>query len=184
MDWQRSQVDYNAMMTRPDLETVPSFYQTYVEHVKEMDLLHALQHASMLVQELVKTIPEDKGEYRYDKGKWSIKELLNHMMDTERIFAYRALRFSRNDQTPLHAFEENDYAPRANAHRRTIQQLALEMQRLRGTTTDLYQSFSPEMLALEGTASNKRLSVFNLGYIIAGHDIHHRKILMERYLTR
>jgi uncharacterized damage-inducible protein DinB len=170
-------------MRRPDLEKVPDFYKGYVEYVKDMDLLDALRHASKLVQQLVPYIPEEKGTYRYAEGKWTIKEVINHMMDAERVFAYRALRFSRNDQTPLPPFEENDYAPEANAHSRTVQQLAKEMKRLRDTTIDLYSSFTPEMLNREGTASGKRISVLNLGYIIAGHDIHHHKILHERYLN-
>jgi uncharacterized damage-inducible protein DinB len=170
-------------MTRPDVETVPPFYKGYVEFVKDMDLHDALRHAGKLVQQLVPYIAEEKGDYRYAEGKWTVKEVLNHMMDAERIFAYRALRFARNDQTPLHAFDENEYALQANAHARSLQQFAREMKRLRETTIDLYASFSPEMLLREGTASNKKLSVLNLGYIIAGHDIHHHKILHERYLN-
>jgi uncharacterized damage-inducible protein DinB len=170
-------------MTRPDIETVPPFYKTYVEYVKDMDLLPALRQAGHQVQELLETLPEEIGTYSYQDDKWTVKEVLNHMMDAERVFAYRALRFSRNDETPLHPFEENDYAPLANAHDRTIEQLAEEMRRLRETTLDLYASFSPEMLQRIGTASNKKISVLNLGYIIAGHDLHHRKVLMERYLN-
>jgi uncharacterized damage-inducible protein DinB len=170
-------------MTRPDLEKVPDFYKGYVEYVKDMDLMDALRHASKLVQQLVPYIPEEKGTYRYAEGKWTIKEVINHMMDAERVFAYRALRFSRNDQTPLSPFDENAYAPEANAHNRSVQQLAKEMKRLRDSTIDLYSSFTPEMLSREGTASGKRISVLNLGYIIAGHDIHHHKILHERYLN-
>jgi hypothetical protein len=132
---------------------------------------------------MVPYIPEDKGLYRYGEDKWTVKEVINHMIDAERIFAYRALRFSRNDQTPLPPFDENLYAPEANAHNRTVQQLAKEMKRLRETTIDLFASMTPEMLQREGTASGKRLSVLNLGYIIAGHDIHHHKILHERYLN-
>ena len=167
---------------RPDIETVPAFYRTYVEHVKNMDLIDALREAGRQVQQLLETVPEEIGDYRYETGKWSVKEVLNHMMDAERVFAYRALRFSRNDQTPLHPFDENTYAPQANAHGRTVQQLAGEMQRLRDTSIDLYSSFTPEMLMRVGIASNKIISVLSLGYIIAGHDLHHRKILLERYL--
>lgn len=170
-------------MTRPDIENVPLFFKAYVEYVKDMDLLDALRHASKKVQQLVPYIPEDKGTSRYAEGKWTIKEVINHMMDTERILAYRALRFSRNDQTPLSPFDENLYAPEANAHLRSVQQLAKEMKRLRETTIDLFTSFTPEMLNREGIASGKKLSVINLGYIIAGHDIHHHKILHERYLN-
>lgn len=170
-------------MTRPDIENVPPFYKVYVEFVKDMGLLDALRHAAKLVQQTVPYVPEDRGEYRYAEGKWTIKEVLNHMMDAERVFAYRALRFARNDKTALHPFEENDYAPEANAHNRSVQQLAREMKRLRETTIDLYASFSAEMLERIGTASGKQISVKNLAYIIAGHDMHHLKILRERYLN-
>lgn len=170
-------------MLRPDIEKVPPFYLGYVELVRDMDLYDALRHASKICQQTIPYVPEDKGEFRYAEGKWSVKEVVNHMMDAERVFAYRALRFARNDQTPLHPFEENDYAPEANAHGRDIQQLAREMKRLRETTIDLFLSFTPAMLEREGTASGKRLSVKNLGYIIAGHDLHHINILRERYLN-
>ena len=105
------------------------------------------------------------------------------MLDTERILAYRALRFARNDSTPLHGFEENDYAPEANAHNRKINRIADEMERLRLTTIDLFVSFTSEMLSRKGLANNLELSVLNLGYIIAGHESHHRSILTERYLV-
>jgi uncharacterized damage-inducible protein DinB len=171
-------------MTRPDLDAVPVFYKGYVENVKDMDVIVALTQSSKVALSLFRSIPEDMGEYRYDAGKWSIKELFNHMMDAERIFAYRALRFSRNDKTPLSGFEENDYAPQANAHARSLTQLIDEMERLRATTIDLYNSFTPEMLKREGTANNNKLSVLSLGYVIAGHETHHRKVISERYLRK
>ncbi len=171
-------------MTKPDLEAVPLFYKAYVENVKDMDVMVALTQSSKVALNLFRTVPEDMGEYRYAEGKWSIKELFNHMMDAERIFAYRALRFSRLDKTPLPGFEENEYAPLANAHARTVRQLTDEMERLRQTTIDLFNSFTPEMLKREGTASNNRLSVLHMGYIIAGHETHHRKIISERYLKK
>lgn len=170
-------------MTRPDLEKLHAFYHGYVEHVKDMDLFDALRHAEKIVQQTVPYIPEDKGEYRYAEGKWSVKELLNHILDSERVFAYRALRFSRNDKTPLHPFEEKDFAPEANAHSRDMQQFAREMKRLRETTIDLFQSFTNEMLEREGLVGDKRLSVKNIAYVIAGHELHHMKILRERYLN-
>ncbi len=167
---------------RPNIDTVPKFYQGYVNNVKDLDMLDALRQSSKTTLDLVRAIPESKGEFRYADGKWSIKELLAHMIDVERIMSYRALRFSRNDKTDLPGFEENDYAPEANAHGRTIAQLADEMERLRATTIDLFKSFTPQMLQREGTANKNKLSVFNLGYIIPGHETHHRKILIERYL--
>ncbi len=169
-------------MTRPQLETLPAFYQRYVDNVKDLDMLDALRTASQSSLQTIRAIPETKGEHRYETGKWSIKEVLTHMMDVERIMSYRALRFARNDKTDLPGFEENDYAPEANAHSRTIVQLADEMSRLRTTTLDLFSSFTDKMLKREGTANKNHLSVLNLGYIIPGHELHHLRILQERYL--
>jgi hypothetical protein len=169
-------------MTRPDLNTVPQFYKGYVEYVKDLDMIEAQVISGKLMLELLSTIPEDKGTFKYQPEKWSIKELLCHMMDAERIFAYRALRFARNDKTPLSGFEEKDYASEANAHGRTIQQLSNEIKQLRATTIDMFASFTPQMLSRTGTANNVELSVLNLGYIVAGHESHHRKVLTERYL--
>lgn len=167
---------------RPQLETVSKFYQGYVKNVMDQDMLDAMHESSRITLELIRSIPESKGEHRYAEGKWSIKELLAHMIDVERIMAYRALRFARNDKTDLPGFEENDYAPEANAHGRTIAQLANEMERLRASTIDMFKSFTPEMLKREGTANKNHLSVLVLGYVIPGHETHHRKILIERYL--
>ncbi|HYG19858.1 MAG TPA: DinB family protein [Ohtaekwangia sp.] len=170
------------MTITPDLNSVPPFYKGYVENVKSFDLHEALRHAGQTTVALVRTIPEPKGDFRYEPGKWTIRELLCHMMDAERIFAYRALRFARNDTTPLSGFEENDYATEANAEGRTIARIADEMEHLRTTSIDLFLSFTQEMLRRTGTANKTELSVVNLGFIIAGHELHHRKILVERYL--
>jgi uncharacterized damage-inducible protein DinB len=170
-------------MTRPDLTKVPDFYKRYVQHVQDYDLSDAFKISSTETLELVRSIPEEHGEFRYAEGKWSVKELLCHMIDVERIMAYRALRFARNDKTPLHGFEENDYAPEANAENRTLSSIAEEMARLRSSTVDLFASFKSEMLMRKGLANNVELSVLTLGYIIAGHESHHRKILKERYLS-
>ena len=170
-------------MARPDLSKVPEFYKGYVENAKNFDVLEALRTSSKKMAELIQTIPESKGDFRYAPEKWSIKEMLRHMSDAERIFAYRALRFSRNDKTPLNSFDENAYAPEANASAKTIKELGAELVNLRKSTIDLFSSFTPEMMNREGTASNKVMSVLILGYVIAGHEMHHHKILQERYLT-
>jgi hypothetical protein len=172
------------MNTTPDFSTLPDFYKKYVLHVQESNILDALKSSSTITVGLVLSIPEEMGEYRYAPDKWSIKELICHMMDAERIFAYRALRFARNDATPLNGFEENDYAPQANAHSRTLQHLAEEMARLRATTIDLFAGFTPEMLQRKGSANTNIISVGNLGYVIAGHETHHRVVLTERYLKK
>ncbi|MBA4054403.1 MAG: DNA damage-inducible protein DinB [Marivirga sp.] len=170
-------------MKRPDLATVPPFYKGYVEFVKDYEIMEILNLSNQRTLKLVRSIPEDKGEFRYASEKWSIKELLCHMMDAERIFAYRALRFARNDKTPLAGFEETDYAPEANAHGRTIVDIADEMERLRLSTVDLYRSFTTEMLLRKGTANNTEISVLNIGYVIPGHETHHTSVLKNRYLV-
>ncbi|MEJ1236812.1 DinB family protein [Chryseolinea sp. T2] len=168
-------------MIQPDLTTVPPFYQGYVNLVKNKDLFDNLEQSARITQQLLSTISESRGTYAYAPGKWTIKEVLCHMIDTERIFAYRAMRFARNDKTPLPGFEENDYAPEANAPNRTVVDIAAEMGRLRQTTIDLYRSFSTEMLQRTGTANNSAMSVLNLGFVISGHETHHRNVLSERY---
>ncbi len=166
-----------------NLETVPSFYKNYVKQIEETDLLQALRISGHRALELLHSIPEEKADYRYAEGKWSIRELLCHMIDAERIFAYRALRFARNDKTPLAGFEEKDYAPEANASGRSLQKIAAEMAHLRSATIDLFEGFTPEMLIRKGTANKNELSVVALGFIIAGHETHHCNVLKERYLS-
>lgn len=169
-------------MKQPDLATVPPFYRGYVNLVKDYEMMEIIKLSNTRTLQVVRSIPEDKGEYRYALGKWSIKELLCHMMDAERIFAYRALRFARNDKTELAGFEETNYAAQANAHSRTIKEISDEMERLRFSTLDLYKSFNSEMLLRKGTANNTEVSVLNLGYIVPGHETHHTSILKDRYL--
>ncbi len=163
---------------------VPTFYQGYVGHSKNYQIDEALQIADEKRASLVASIPEALGTYAYADGKWTIKEVLTHMMDAERVFCYRALCFGRKDPTPLPGFDENSYVPNSNAHARTIKEIAEAMSRLRLSTRDLFQSFTKEMLDLEGEANKTRLTVRAIGYIIAGHELHHLSILTERYLKQ
>lgn len=165
-----------------NLETIPHFYKNYVKLVEESDILQAMRISGHRTQELIHAIKPDKADFRYGPGKWSIREVLCHMIDAERIFAYRALRFARNDKTDLPGFEENDYAPQANASQRTMNKIADEMAHLRICTLDMFEGFNQEMLARKGTANKNELSVAALGFIIAGHEMHHVAILKERYL--
>jgi len=167
-----------------NLESIPPFYKNYVKQVEESDLLQALRVSGHRTLEVVHAIREEQLGYRYAEGKWSVRELLCHIIDAERIFAYRALRFARHDKTPLPGWEEKDYAPEANAGNRSLKRIADEMRHLRISTLDLFESFSEEMLSRKGIANNSELSVIALGFIIAGHETHHRKILQERYLSK
>jgi uncharacterized damage-inducible protein DinB len=166
-----------------NLESVPPFYKNYVKQIEEGDLLQALRISGHRVQELIHSIHPNKADFRYAEDKWTIRELLCHMIDAERIFAYRALRFARQDKTPLAGWDENEYAPHANAGSRSLKKIADEMNHLRASTIDLFESFTPEMLTRKGIANNNEISVAVLGFVIAGHETHHCKILAERYLT-
>jgi len=166
-----------------NLETVPHFYKNYIKQIEETDLIQALRISGHRMLELVHFIKDEKANYRYADGKWTVSEVLCHIIDAERIFAYRALRFARNDKTDLAPFDENSYAPQANASGRTLKKIADEMAHLRASTIDMFDGFTSEMLVRRGTANKNELSVVALGFIIAGHETHHRKILMERYLS-
>ena len=151
--------------------------------VSHPDVLQALRISGYRTMELIHSIPEAKSDFRYTEGKWSVREVLCHMMDAERIFGYRALRFARNDRTELPGFDEKEYALQLNATGRSLTQIGDEMQHLRTSTVDLFESFTEEMLKRKGSANKSELSVLALGIIIAGHETHHCKILRERYLN-
>ncbi len=166
-----------------NLDTIPPFYKGYVKLVEQPDVIQALRISGYRTMELIHSIPEGKADFRYAPDKWSIRQVLCHMMDAERIFSYRALRFARNDQTPLSGFDENAYAAYLNAESRTLTQIGEEMQHLRTSTVDLFMSFTEEMLKRKGTANKNELTTGAIGIIIAGHETHHVKVIRERYLT-
>lgn len=166
-----------------NLESIPHFYKNYVKQIEETDLIQALRISGNRMSEVVHSIAETKADYRYADGKWTVRELLCHLIDAERIFSYRALRFARNDKTPLAGFEENDYAHEANAPGRDLKKIADEMSRLRSSTIDLFEGFTPEMLTRKGAANKNEISVVGIGFVIAGHETHHLQILLERYLS-
>lgn len=167
-----------------NLETVPAFYKNYVKQIEESDVLQALRLSGFRTQMLIHSIPQEKADHRYEEKKWTVRELLCHVIDAERIFAYRALRFARNDKTNLHPFEENDYAVQANASARSLKKIADELSHLRMSTVDMFEGFTEDMLKRRGVANNNEISVLALGFIIAGHEAHHRKVLTERYLSK
>lgn len=158
-------------------------FATYINQVSnEYTLVEELEISVHRLIKFVQNIPMDKFDYRYAEGKWTIKDILQHLIDAERIFAYRALRFARNDQTPLASFEENDYVEEANANSRSIQELLTELAVVRQATLSLFKSFSKEELLRKGIASNNPMSVRALGFVIIGHQNHHQRVFQERYL--
>jgi len=163
---------------------LPDFYQRYVDKVEFEDLTQALVVSGNETLDLIRSIPEKSGAYAYDDGKWTIKEVIAHILDAERVFAYRALRFARNDSTDLPGFDENSYTPESNANNRTLLKLAGEVANVRASTSDLFSSFSDEMMHRKGTADGIKMSVEALGFVIVGHETHHRQILIDRYLSK
>ena len=130
----------------------------------------------------VQDIPMDKFDYSYEEDKWTIKDIIQHIIDAERVFSYRALRFARNDSTELPGFEENDYVNAANGNSRSIMELLTELSAVRHATMYLYKSFKEEQLLNIGIASNNPISVRAIGFVIIGHQNHHQRIFEERYL--
>ena len=158
------------------------FNATYVEAAGNIEMIEELEISLHDFIRFVQNIPMDKFDYSYAEGKWTIKDIIQHMIDTERIFGYRALRISRNDKTPLPGFEENDYVANTNANDRGIQDLLAEFSAVRHSTLFLFKSFSEQQLKRIGTASNTEISVRAIGFIIIGHQKHHQKVFQERYL--
>jgi uncharacterized damage-inducible protein DinB len=169
---------------RPAPEEIAGYYHGYIALAEGDDLVRALQKASDTVWNTVYLIPAGRAEHRYAPGKWSIKEVFQHVIDSERIFAYRALRFARNDRTELPGYEENDYVPEARVERRGFHQLLREHDVVRNATIELFRSFDEEMLLRSGTANKNRMSVRALGWTIAGHAMHHMRVITERYLEK
>jgi uncharacterized damage-inducible protein DinB len=159
-----------------------AYYAKYIKQVGDAHLLVALAESSQALNTLFDTISEDKMDYKYAVGKWTIKELLLHIIDTERVFAYRAMRFAREDKTDLPGFEQDDYVKPSKANNRSKASLLNEYNAQRVATMALFSSFNDPMLKAMGTANSNGMSVRAIGFIIAGHETHHCNIVRERYL--
>lgn len=157
-------------------------FATYIQAAANVELIEELEICLHDFIKFVQNIPMDKFDYRYAEGKWTIKDIIQHLIDAERIFAYRALRISRNDKTPLPGFEENDYVKNTNANGRSIQDLLTEFSAVRQSTILLFKSLTDEQLKRIGIASNNEISVRALGFVTIGHQKHHQKVFQERYL--
>lgn len=158
------------------------FVATYIQALENVELIEELEISLHDFIRFVQNIPMDKFDYRYAEGKWTIKDIIQHIVDAERIFGYRALRISRNDQTLLSGFNENNYVENTNANSRSIQDLLTEFSAVRHSNLLLFKSFSDEQLARIGIASNHPISVRALGFLIIGHLKHHQRVFQERYL--
>ena len=169
---------------RPEKNEYAEFYANYVSLVEETDVVSALQNQPSELRKLLSEISAaEKENFRYARGKWSVKELLGHIIDGERVFSYRALRISRGDQTPLATFEENSYVDNSNFGNSDFADLIEEFFLLRASNVLLFKNLSDEAWLRTGTASDATVSVRALAFIMVGHVRHHQNILQERYLV-
>ena len=170
-------------MNRPEKIEYAEFYAGYVALVEETDIIAALQNQITDLQKLCAGVSPEKENFRYAENKWSIREMLGHIVDGERVFSYRALRISRGDQTLLAGFEENFYVANSNFSNVKLADTLEEFSLLRQSNVQMFKNLTDEMWAKTGTASNATVSVRALAYLMVGHIRHHANILQTRYLT-
>jgi hypothetical protein len=159
------------------------YFKHYIDLVNSTEAIEALNNSGNDFQKLIKSVDDEKGLYQYEDGKWSIKELISHVIDAERVFAYRAMSFARNDKNNLAGFDDHLYASNSGANDRTMASLVDEFTILRQASIALFNSLDDEMWNRSGTANNITIDVKSLAYLIAGHCRHHENILRERYLV-
>ncbi|MBX0289370.1 DinB family protein [Hymenobacter sp. HSC-4F20] len=173
----------NHLTTRPGAAEYAPYYDTYIRLIPEgHNPLQQLQEQPTVLKQLLQGLTDEQARLRYAPGKWSIKESLVHVLDTERIFAYRALRIARGDTTPLPGFEQNDYVPASGADERSLADILREYDAVRAATLSFFSSLRPEDYERTGTASTFPVSVRALAYMVPGHEAHHLRLLTERYL--
>ena len=158
------------------------FYEPYIQALGEVELMDMLKRQKQNFPQFINSIPEEKLGYAYAEGKWTIAEVLMHILDAERVFQYRALRFARNDKTPLPGFEQDAYVPLSGAGAYSKSDFVANYEIVRASSIALFDSFSEVDLQRVGIASNSEMSVAALGFIICGHQKHHRNVIRAKYL--
>ena len=171
------------MVSRKEI-SVPEYYQKYVDQAGDDDLQKALKKSTKLFKKILKNIPRKKHDYAYAPGKWTVRELLQHVVDTERVFAFRALWITRKDPSPQPGFDENIWAAASNARERKWDDLVKEFFTLRAANTLFFESLNDDQLKQTGIASNNTFTVAGLGFVTAGHVGHHINVLNERYFSK
>jgi len=170
------------IIERPKLGEYNPYYDRYISLIPGSDIIGTLEKQLPKTIALLSGRSEEEGNFRYEPGKWSLKEMLGHMNDTERIMAYRALRIARGDQTPLPGFEQDDFVRDGPFAELSLSLLVEEFKTIRAATLTLLRTFRSQDWTRRGRASDHDITVRALVYIIAGHEVHHRNILQERYL--
>ena len=170
-----------ALVTRPQSNEYAPYYEKYVSLIANDDIVGVLEAQRVQMAQLLSARSEREGNFRYAPGKWSVKEVIGHICDAERVFSYRLLRIGRGDETPLPGFEQDDYIGTGAFNERTLADLAAEFAAVRAATIALAQSLPEAGWTRRGTASDNPVTARALAYIIAGHQLHHQNILSEKY---
>ncbi len=171
------------MLHRPDHSEYNEYYRLYTSKVPDGDILDTLSDQILATVTLLDSVPAEHETFAYAPGKWSIRESVGHVIDTERVFAYRSLCFARKDPAALPSFEQDDWARVSNAGERRLADLADEWVHLRRANVSMFSSFDEETGLRRGIASGREFTVRSFAWIIAGHELHHRGLLADRYLS-
>jgi len=171
-----------ARVRRPRPGEIAEYYQGYVDGVPGDDVLATLERNLVETRVLLEPLDERRAGHRYAPGKWSVKEVVGHVIDAERVFAYRALRMARGDPTPLASFDQDAFVARSGSDRRALGELLEELEHLRAANLLFFRSLGEEDWERHGTASERPFVVCAFPWILAGHELHHRRVLVERYL--
>jgi len=169
-------------MTKPSPTTYPEYFQLYINQVKEDDLKTAFKNQMPAAEIFFQSISEELSKKKYADDKWTIKEVLQHIIDTERVFSYRAMCFARREQHILPSFDENSYAINSNANNRDWNNLIQEFTAIRKSTEYLFDSFTDDALKSIGKASDYTITAAAIGFVTVGHVNHHIRIIQERYI--
>jgi hypothetical protein len=169
-------------MKRSDIQTSGTFFDRYIQLVPDEPILDQLEVSQKAIFSIELDRLEQLGDRVYATGKWTVKDILQHVIDNERVMAYRALRFSRNDKTVLPGYDETLFASEAGANGRSLSNILNKLERVRSSTIDLFSTFTGETMQRKGIAFNAEISVLALGFIIVGHQLHHYNVIRERYL--
>lgn len=172
----------NLITGRPNTGEYAPYHEQYINLVPEGDILWVLGEQTRETLSVLRGISEAQADYRYSPGKWSIKEVVGHIIDAERIFGYRALRFARNDRTPLSGFEQDDYVKYGGFGAQSLSDLASEYEHVRRANIYLFRGLTSEAWDRRGTANDNEISVRAMAYIMAGHELHHMGIIRTKYL--
>lgn len=170
-------------MQRPPKENQPSYYQYYISLVEEDNGLLAMESQIIKLQKFIGEIPVEKEEFRYAPGKWTVKEVLGHVADTERIFGYRALCIARGEEHPLPGYDDKAYVANSNFNSRSLFDIVHEFSLIRESNLVMFRSFDQQAQARIGMANNTRVSIPALLFMILGHEIHHLNVIREKYLN-